>query len=222
MSKFNKQSFLFIMCALFGFTHFATANVQETQTTIKPDASKGEAIYTKGLADRNIPACMSCHGANGNSGGGANPKLAGQHAAYIYKQLMDFKGKKERNNPIMSPYASVMTDQEMKNVAAYLQKQTIKTGSAKTAQGMELGQKIYRGGIASKSVPACAACHGPNGSGIPNQYPRIGGQWSEYTKAQLLAFKAEVRKNNKQMHTISTRMSDKEIDAVADYISGLH
>ena len=197
------------------------ANTGAEVNQAKPDAAKGETIYTKGISDKNIPACLSCHGANGNSGGGANPKLAGQHSAYIYKQLQDFKHKKERNNPIMSPYAASMSDQEMKDVSAYLSKQTIKTGSTKTVQGMELGQKIYRSGIHSKSVPACAACHGPNGAGIPAQFARIGGQWSDYTKAQLLAFKNETRKNGPMMAAIAERMSDKEIEAVSDYIAGL-
>ncbi len=226
ISKLNTNTILkkvtFILCALLGLVQFAQANSPSTSTIVKPDASKGEIIYTKGLTERNVPACLSCHGANGNSGGGANPKLAGQHSAYIYKQLMNFNNKKERDNPIMSPYAAVMTQQEMKDVSAYLQKQNIKVGSTKTSQGMELGQKIYRGGIAAKSVPACAACHGPNGSGMPAQYPRIGGQWAEYIKAQLIAFRTEVRKNSTQMHIIAARMSDKEIEAVADYISGLH
>ncbi len=193
----------------------------EAVAQTKPDANKGEAIYTKGIADKNIPACLSCHGANGNSGGGANPKLAGQHSAYIFKQLQDFKNKQDRSSPIMSPYAANMTEQQMKDVGAYLAKQTIKIGSAKTVQGIELGQKIYRGGIASKGVPACAACHGPTGAGIPAQFARIGGQWSDYTKAQLMAFKNENRKNGPMMATIAARMSDKEIEAVSDYIAGL-
>jgi cytochrome c553 len=122
----------------------------------------------------------------------------------------------------MSVYAGSMDEQEMKDVGAYLSKQTIKAGSAKTPEAMELGKKIYRGGIASTGVPACAACHSPNGAGIPAQYPRIGGQWADYTKAQMLAFKNGTRTNGAKMVTIASRMSDKEIAAVSDYIAGLH
>jgi cytochrome c553 len=201
----------------------STAHGAEVSSTeIKADASKGEAIYTKGLSNKGIPACISCHGANGNSGGGANPKLAGQHEQYIFKQLKDFKAKKERSNPIMSVYASNMNEQEMRDVATYLNKQKIKAGSAKTFEAIELGKKIYRAGIASKAVPACTACHSPNGAGIPAQYPRVGGQWSDYTKAQMLAFKNGSRKNGAKMVEIASRMSDKEIEAVSDYIAGLH
>ncbi|MFM2343987.1 MAG: hypothetical protein RLZZ210_596 [Pseudomonadota bacterium] len=217
--KFTLSTLSLLLTMSISTASLANSGAEPQQA--KPDASKGEAIYTKGLADKNVPACLSCHGANGNSGGGANPKLAGQHSAYVYKQLQDFKHKKDRNNAIMSPYAASMSEQEMKDVSAYLAQQKIKIGSTKTTQGMELGQKIYRAGIASKAVPACAACHGPAGAGIPAQYARIGGQWSDYTKAQLMAFKNESRKNSSQMATIASRMSDKEIEAVSDYIAGL-
>jgi len=196
-----------------------SANGQETKPIA--DANKGEALYTKGIPEKNIPACISCHGALGNSGGGINPKLAGQHSAYIFKQLKDFKNKKERNNSIMSPISSNLTEQDMLNVSSYLAKQTIKTGTSKTKEGIEIGQKIYRGGIIAKHVPACAACHSPNGAGIPAQFARIGGQSAEYTKAQLLAFKNGSRSNSPQMSAIAARMSDKEIEAISDYIAGL-
>jgi cytochrome c553 len=205
---------------------FANASSHVDNKEYKPDVSKGEAIYTKGIGEKNIPACISCHGNMGNSGGGANPKLAAQHSAYIYKQLQNFgekdKTQLQRNNAIMSGIASNLSKSEMQDIAAYLEKQTIKLGATKTKDGLELGKKIYRGGIASKDVPACAACHGPSGSGLPSQYPRIGGQWSDYTKAQLIAFKSGVRANNVVMTSIASRLSDKEIAAVADYVSGLH
>ena len=108
----------------------------------------------------------------------------------------------------------------MQDIAAYLTKQVQKGATAKNKETIELGQAIYRGGIAAKSVPACAACHGPSGAGIPIQYPRIGGQWSDYTEAQLTAFRSGARKNL-QMSMISARLSDVEIKAVSDYIAGL-
>ncbi|WP_454765190.1 c-type cytochrome [Cupriavidus campinensis] len=190
------------------------------QAAAKADPAKGETLYSQGAPDRNVPACLSCHGAAGNSGAAANPKLAGQQAEYVHKQLTDFKDK-SRNNAIMTPYASALTDQEMKDVGAYLAKQQLKPATAKNKDTIEAGQKIYRGGIAAKGVPACAACHGPAGAGIPAQYPRIGGQYSEYTEAQLVAFRQGTRKNNSVMSTITARMSDAEIKAVADYVAGV-
>jgi len=190
------------------------------QVAAKADPAKGETLYTQGAPDRNVPACLSCHGANGNSAAAANPKLAGQHPEYVHKQLDNFKAK-SRSNPIMSPLASALSDQEMRDVGAYLAKQSLKPASAKNKDTIEQGQKIYRGGIAAKGVPACAACHGPTGAGIPSQYPRIGGQWSDYTEAQLVAFRQGVRKNNPVMATIAAKMSDTEIKAVADYVAGV-
>src|SRR5437868_12090010 len=190
------------------------------QVAAKADPAKGETLYTQGAPDRNVPACLSCHGANGNSAAAANPKLAGQHPEYVHKQLDNFKAK-SRSNPIMSPLASALSDQEMRDVGAYLAKQSLKPASAKNKDTIEQGQKIFRGGIAAKGVPACAACHGPTGAGIPAQYPRIGGQWSDYTEAQLVAFRQGVRKNNPVMATIAAKMSDTEIKAVADYVAGV-
>lgn len=186
-----------------------------------PDAAKGEALYNNGDAKRGVAACMGCHGANGVSGGGAYPKLAGQHASYIVKQLKDYKAAKERPNAVMSAFAGLLSDEDMANVAAYVSKQTPGLGTAKNKASIELGQKIYRGGIAGKSVAACAGCHGPNGSGIPAQFPRISGQWPEYTEAQLVAYRAGDRKNSVQMSAIAAKMSDAEIKAVADYVAGL-
>lgn len=199
------------------FTGLASA---AEQAAAKADPAKGETLYTQGAPDRNVPACLSCHGANGNSGAAVNPKLAAQHPEYTDKQLANFKAK-VRNNPIMTPIAAQLTDQEMRDVGAYLARQTLKPASAKSKDTIEQGQKIYRAGIANKGVPACAACHGPAGAGIPAQYPRIGGQFSEYTEAQLVAFRQGGRKNNAVMAEVAARMSDAEIKAVADYVAGL-
>ena len=190
----------------------------------KPDPAKGEALYSNGDATRNLTACVSCHGAAGTSTITQNPRLAGQHDAYIMKQLKDFKSG-DRSNPIMSPLAKLLTDDDIRNLAAYLNKQAPKPGAAKNAKTLDLGKQIYRGGIADKNVPACAACHGPNGSGIPAQYPRLAGQHQDYTIAQLTNFRAttgaNVRNNSAPMKTIAARLSDDEIQAVADYIAGL-
>lgn len=192
----------------------------EEKKAVKADPAKGESIYTNGDAARNIPACVSCHGAAGNSTIAQNPKLSAQHEAYLYKQLANFKTP-ERSNPIMSSIAKALTDDEMKNIAAYLNAQAAKPGAAKNKNTIELGMHIYRAGIAEKSVPACAGCHSPNGAGIPAQFARLAGQHQDYTAAQLTNFRSGARKNSPQMATIAKRLSDDEIKAVADYIAGL-
>ncbi|MEM4987283.1 c-type cytochrome [Collimonas sp. H4R21] len=210
-------SFFVAVLALSSVAHAADA---PKAGPAKADPAKGEALYTNGDAARNITACVSCHGAAGASTISTNPKLGGQHAAYIHKQLTNFQGA-DRNNPIMSPLAKVLTDDEMKNIAAYLDAQPAKPGAAKDKDTLELGKKIYRGGIAEKSVPACAGCHSPNGAGIPAQFPRVGGQHQDYTVTELTNFRNGTRKNGPMMATIAKRMSDDEIKAVADYIAGL-
>lgn len=202
----------------------ATVSAAEApKTAVKADANKGATLYAEGDAARGLPACVSCHGAAGNSTITVNPKLAGQHENYLYKQLVDFTTP-QRNQPVMSTYAKMLSDADKKNVAAYLGAQLAKPGAAKNKDTVELGKKIYRGGIAAKQVAACASCHGAAGNGIPVQYPRIAGQHQDYTVAQLTLFrstKADARKNSAEMHTIAARMSDDEIAAVADYIAGL-
>ena len=202
----------------------ATVSAAEApKAAVKADANKGATLYADGDAARGLPACVSCHGAAGNSTIVVNPKLAGQHENYIYKQLVDFTTP-QRNQPVMTTYAKMLSDEDKKNVAAYLSAQVAKPGAAKNKNTIELGKKIYRGGIASKQVAACASCHGAAGNGIPVQYPRIAGQHQDYTVAQLAMFrstKADARKNSAEMHTIASRMSDDEIAAVADYIAGL-
>lgn len=184
------------------------------------DPAKGEALYNSGDAARGVIACVGCHGAAGNSTIPQNPKLAAQHAEYIAKQLADFKTP-QRNNPVMSAMAAPMTAADAKNVAAYLSNQASAPGAAKNKDTVELGKKIYRGGIAEKNVPACAGCHGASGAGIPAQFARLAGQHQDYTVAQLTSFRGGARGNSPQMTTIAKRMLDDEIQAVADYIAGL-
>ncbi len=214
-----KSLFASLFVAAFALSA-ASASAADVPVAAKPDLTKGEALYTNGDATRNITACISCHGAAGASTISQNPKLGGQHAAYIHKQLTDFKAG-TRSNPVMSAMAAGLTDEDMKNIAAYLDVQKVKPGAAKDASTLDLGKHIYRAGIAEKSVPACAACHSPNGAGIPNQFPRIGGQHQDYTTTELTNFRNGTRKNGPMMTTIASRMSDDEIKAVADYIAGL-
>src|SRR6478609_3320283 len=141
----------------------SVAGAAEETKAVKADPAKGETIYTNGDASRNIPACVSCHGAGGNSTIVQNPRLSAQHDPYTYKQLMNFRTP-ERTNPIMSPIAKALTEQDMHNIAAWLDKQEAKPGAAKNKNSIDLGKKIYRGGIAEKNVPACASCHGATGA----------------------------------------------------------
>ena len=211
------KSFLVAALAVSGI---ATAAEQHAQPAAKADAAKGATLFDSGDAARGLPACVSCHGAAGNSTIAANPKLSAQFEAYTHKQLVDFTTP-QRQQPVMSTYAKMLTEAEKKDIAAYLAVQKAKPGAAKNKDTIELGRKIYRGGIAEKGVAACASCHGANGNGMPIQFPRLSGQHADYTVAQLQAFKAGARKNSVQMTSLSERMSDQEMKAVADYIAGL-
>jgi cytochrome c553 len=186
----------------------------------KVDAAVGETLYSAGDATRGVVACITCHGPKGQSAVGSWPKLSAQHAAYTAKQLRNYKDG-TRANAVMMGMAAALTEQDMNNIAAFLVKQEPSLGVAQSKDTIALGQSIYRGGIAAKGVPACAGCHSPTGVGIPSQYPRLGGQWAEYSNAQLLAFREGTRKNSSQMTTISSKLSDQEMKAVSDYIAGL-
>jgi cytochrome c553 len=186
----------------------------------KADAAKGGTLYDAGDAARGLPACVSCHGAAGNSTIVANPKLASQIEPYLYKQLVDFTTP-SRPQPVMTTYSKMLSDDEKRNLAGYLAAQQAKPGAARNKDTVELGRKIYRGGIADKGVAACASCHGATASGIPAQYPRLAGQHQDYMVAQLQAFKTGARKNSPQMTALAQRMSDEEMKAVADYVAGV-
>lgn len=178
----------------------------------KPDLVKGEASFTA--------VCAACHGADGNSGTPAYPKLSQQHPEYLVKQLQEFKSGK-RKNAVMQGFAATLSDDDMKNVAYWATSKKAKPGFSKDKETVTLGERIYRGGIADRQVPACAGCHSPTGGGIPSQYPRLSGQHSEYTAAQLTAFRDGVRVNSIPMTQVAAKLNDKEIRAVADYIAGL-
>jgi cytochrome c553 len=167
--------------------------------------------------------CMACHGADGNSANPEWPSLAGQHASYIVKQIKHFKDN-ERSNPLMSPMALILSDQDAEDLAAYYASTTPRpTGEAEPSK-VKLGQTLFRAGIPERGIPACAGCHGPNGSGNPGAaYPRIGGQHAVYAAAQLRAYKSNARATdpNSMMRAIAAKLSEDEIDAVASYVQGL-
>jgi len=191
----------------------ATAHANEPAAApAKPDLAKGGTISSQ--------VCAACHTADGSRGSPANPILQGQHAEYLAKQLTEFKSGK-RKNAIMNGMAAPLSEDDVRNVAAFYASKTAKAGFAKNKDTVALGEKIYRGGIAERSVPACAGCHSPDGAGIPAQYPRIGGQHADYVEAQMTAFRSGARTNGPMMVAIAGKMNDKEIKAVSDYIAGL-
>ena len=191
---------------------FAAEEAKTVAAPSKPDLAKGEASFA---------LCSACHGADGNSAITTNPKLAHQHPEYLVKQLQEFKSGK-RANAVMSGMAATLSEDDMKNVAAWLSTKDPKHGFAKDKELVALGEKIYKGGIADRQIAACAGCHSPTGAGIPSQYPRLSGQHQDYTTAQLTAFRGGVRNNSIQMTMIAAKLNDKEIQAVSDYIAGLH
>ncbi|MBX3631656.1 MAG: cytochrome C [Acidovorax sp. SCN 68-22] len=178
----------------------------------KPDLAKGEASYSQ--------VCVACHAADGNSMIPENPKLAQQHPEYLVKQLQEFKSGK-RASAVMQGFASMLSDEDMKNIAWWAGAQPAKEGFAKDKDLVSLGERIYRGGIADRNIAACAGCHSPNGAGIPAQYPRLAGQHADYTALQLKAFRDGTRANSAQMTGVAAKLNDREIRAVSDYIAGL-
>ena len=191
----------------------ATASAKEPAAAPpKPDLAKGGAIANQ--------VCVACHTADGSRGSPANPILAGQHPEYLAKQLAEFKAGK-RKNAVMQGMAATLSEEDIRNVSAFYASKTAKPGFAKNKDTVALGQKIWRGGIAERNVPACAGCHSPTGAGMPAQYPRIGGQHGDYVEAQMVAFRSGARTNNAVMTGVAAKMNDKEIKAVSDYAAGL-
>jgi len=204
--KLAAASFAFVAAFLAG-----SAFADEAPAAAKPDAAKGATAAA---------TCQACHTADGSRGAPANPILQGQHAEYIVKQLTEFRAGK-RKNAVMTGMAATVAEADIANIAAFYAGKQAKPGFAKNKDTVALGEQIYRGGIAGKQVPACAGCHSPNGAGIPAQYPRLAGQWGDYTEAQLVAFRSGARANSAQMMGVAAKLSDLEIKAVSDYIAGL-
>ena len=178
-------------------------------TALKGDPAAGKA---------KTETCGSCHGPDGNPSAPVFPKLAGQHVSYLSKQLHVFKSQKRADQAVMNAMAEALSDQDIADISAWFSSNKIKP---EPAEKNDLGQKIYRTGIPAKSVPACAACHGPKGEGNPTSvYPALGGQYSSYVSKNLHDFKAGERPNE-IMQSIASRLSDDEVNAVSDYISGL-
>ena len=190
-----------------------------------PAPAKKTVDLAKGKATA-AAVCAACHMPDGNSMIPQNPILAGQHAAYIEKQLHNFRLKAgakepERNNAIMLGFASMLSEEDMRNLGGFYAAQTAKPASAKRKELVAAGQRIYTAGITEKGVPACAGCHGPNGAGIPAQYPRLAGQHPEYTESTLNGFRQGQRKNSAQMMAIAAKMSETDVAAVSEYIASM-
>lgn len=174
--------------------------------------------------------CAACHSADGNSAVDMYPKLAGQHAGYLYKQLVDFKtgmetaGKQGRNNSIMFGMVATLTDQDMKDLAAFYASQKMKAG-ATPENVISRGEQLYRGGDADRGIAACIACHGPRGSGNSlSGFPKISFQHANYVKTTLQDFRAGKRANdlNGMMQDIAKKLSDDDIEVLSQYLGGLH
>ena len=187
------------------------AQAAGTPSSFKADLAKGQQLAA---------SCMACHAADGTRGSPANPILQGQHPEYLVKQLTEYKSGK-RKNAIMQGMAAGLSQDDMRHIAAFYASKEPKPGFARNKETVALGERIWRGGISNKAVPACAGCHSPNGAGIPAQYPRMAGQHAEYTEAQLLAFRSGLRANNAQMSAIAYKLNDAEIKAVSDFAAGL-
>ena len=182
------------------------------------DAKQGEAL-AQGL-------CAACHASDGNSVIPANPILAGQHYTYLKNQLNYFQVKEgedkaKRENAVMLGIASGLSSDDIDNLAAYYSQQKIKPSYTSNLELAKVGEAVYKAGDNSKGIPSCSSCHGPRGLGIPGQYPRISGQHATYTASTLKSYKNSSRANNKQMMAISSRLTEAQIDALAEYLAGL-
>jgi cytochrome c553 len=202
-----------MIAASLAATAYSSSAQEAAAAAAKPDLAKGEASFST--------VCAACHAPDGNSLIPVNPKLAQQHPEYLIKQLTEFKAGK-RVNAVMNGMAAPLTDVDMKNIAYWLGSKKATPGAAKEKDLVLLGERIFRAGIADRKVPACAGCHSPNGAGIPALYPRLSGQHADYAVAQLTAFRDGTRLNSAQMTQVAAKLNDREIKALADYISGLH
>lgn len=190
------------------------------QAPAKPDLAKAQQIVSQ--------VCAACHGPDGASPTPANPSLAGMPGDYITVQLAHFKAG-IRQNPIMQGFAATLSDADMVSLGAYFASQKPKLQASRDASLAREGQKLWRAGDAANGIPACSACHGPTGAGVAKNYPRLGGQWSDYVVLQLKAFRAGERGsdaagkdlNGKVMAGVARGMTDAQMRAVAEYAQGL-
>lgn len=215
-----------------------SAGSSMAQTATVPDVKRGETLYMAGDMERGILACVACHGVGGNSPLAMYPHVAGLPEGYTIAQLKNFQvpegaTKAARTNPdgtptLMAPTVLKMNDQDMRDLAAYIAGLELTNPAfAKNAGDVDFvqrGRQIYRAGIPERNVPACASCHGAEGKGMPELYPFLSGQYPEYIEQQLQAFANGHRQHggvDNQMGSISDRMTNADIKAVADYAAGI-
>lgn len=192
------------------------ASAQTHESAILGDAAAGEGKSA---------VCGACHGADGNSAITMYPKLAGQNESYIVRQLIQFKNGK-RENAIMMPFASMLSEQDMHDVGAYFASKQGTPGQADEAY-VKRAEQLYRAGDSKLGVPACMACHGPSGRGMAGSaYAQLSGQWSEYVSAKLTEWRSGITWGDDEhaaiMPDIAKRLSDQDIAALASYVQGLH
>ena len=183
-------------------------------------AIAGDAAAGKNKA----AACGGCHGMDGNSFVPTFPKLAGQNEAYIVNQLKAFKANDTRKNDIMLGMAAGLSEQDMADIGAYFQGQRVSAAAPFDAAKAAAGLELYKGGDLQKGIPACQSCHGPTGAGMAGiGYPQIGGQYVDYTLAQLKAFKEGSRSNDDKriMRDIVAQLSDEQLEALANYAASI-
>lgn len=210
-----------------------TAAALAALTAFNPVHAAGNPVAGKNKAE----SCAACHGPDGNSAAANFPKLAGQHESYLVKQLMDYKSG-ARKDPVMSPQAANLSEEDMADIAAYFATQSVKPGTT-DEQLAEIGERIWRGGNPESNVPACTGCHGPAGDGNPAaKFPMLAGQHAEYTAKQLSDFRQAGRVDpnavqegedlpgrhndaGRMMQNTAKGLSDHELKAVASYVQGL-
>ena len=215
MMRRNNVAFCwFLLPLVSGFTSI----VLVLSNAYASDAKKG-AVLAQGL-------CAACHASDGNSVIPANPILAGQHYTYLKNQLNYFQVKEgedsaKRVNAVMLGIASGLSSDDIDNLAAYYSQQNIKPSYASNLELAKVGEVVYKAGDDSRGIPSCSSCHGPRGLGVPGQFPRISGQHATYTASTLKAYKNGSRANNNQMMAISSRLTEAQIKALAEYLAGL-
>lgn len=205
------------LCVLMNSVAYAA-----TTSTAAPLVGNEEAGKTKSST-----TCIACHGPDGNSPAPTWPKIAGQHEQYFIQQLKAFKeGTRTNDTQQMTAMVANLTDQDMADLAAYFAKQTRQAGVVSNEEMGKQGEKIYLGGNKKTGLPACVGCHGPQGSGNPVAYfPSLNNQHLDYTKKQLTDYKSGARGQAGMgfiMRDIASKMLPEEIQAVSDYLAGLH
>ncbi len=219
MDRTSFTAALALAALAFGVTMLGAGNAS-AQGAAKPDLAKAKQTAET--------VCAACHGADGNSAAAANPNLAGQGAEYISRQLAHFKSG-IRVNPIMQGMAQPLSDADMQALGIYFSQQKPKNLAARDPKLVEAGRTLFRAGDAATGLPACSACHTPTGAGIPKTYPKVSGQYADYTYAQLKAFKAGERGSDaggkdtqgRVMAQVAQKLSDAQMKALADYMQGL-